>query len=1146
MNPATCSKSVFGDVHTEALARMADGSAHRLSVEGLTGSSQGFFLARFWNAFRSPLLVLSPDTHHAENLLGDLRYFLKHMRLKVQPRMFPGWELLPYEPLSPLSEISGERVDLLFRMASGRCPIVVTTIETALQKVLARSVLNQMTYSLKTGDTADRELLEICLVDNGYERTALVESRNQFSIRGDILDVFLPSHKYPVRLEFFGDEIESIRHFDVTSQISIEVIEGIDILPVHEICLDSGRLEKGLERIRQAGEQQNLAANKLSALEEKIKCLKNFAGIEWLSPWFSDGLDTIFDYLPKGTVIVTQEPELLQEKKENFLGLIEEEYDRSRHGDNLVPPPGALFLDEAELEKQKEPHSGLSLGGLKLTDAEQESSVQFGVKSLPSLYNHFDGFVAAATGWEKDNLDVTVVAPTKGHVSRINELLLEKDVAVKVEVGLIHQGFTWPEANTVFVAEHEIFGRSHKHRARRRSRSARFSRGFQDLNKGDLLVHVDYGIGKYNRTRELQTGLGGGEFLEILFADDEKLYIPMDGLAAVQKFTGTGEAHPPLSKLGGVSWKRQKKKIKESIQKMAKELVRIYAERQLSTGHLYQTDPVLMQEFSDAFEYVETEDQVKAIEEVLEDLDNEKPMDRLICGDVGYGKTEVAMRAAFKVVLDKKQVAVLAPTTILAQQHLNTFRERFRSWPVNVDMVSRFRTPAEQKETIRKVNEGKVDIIIGTHRLLSKDVQFSNLGLLVVDEEQRFGVKHKEQLKKLRASVDILTLTATPIPRTLHFSLMGVRDLSVIETPPSDRLAVKTYIRKFDTQVIRDAILRELDRNGQVFFVHNRIQGIHSIAKLIQEAVPQVRVGVAHGQLQEHMLERTMKQFLDGELDVLLSTSIIESGLDIPNANTIIINRADRFGLAQLYQLRGRVGRYKHQAYAYFLIPGEMAVSTDARKRLTAIEEMSELGAGFQLATRDLEIRGTGNMLGKSQSGHIATIGFDLYCQMMEETVRELKGEKIESRIETELDLQIRGFIPKDYVPELNQRLEFYRRLQLVVDRESLDEIRKELKDRCGALPEAVEKLLVLLEIKLFCQELRISRIRLNRDEVSIQIEKDTPVDPSRLAQLLGKTLKIAGEFQLILLVNTGGWKENAQQVLDCLKSMVAASEVAA
>ncbi|MFQ5445102.1 MAG: transcription-repair coupling factor, partial [Nitrospinales bacterium] len=533
-----------------------------------------------------------------------------------------------------------------------------------------------------------------------------------------------------------------------------------------------------------------------------------------------------------------------------------------------------------------------------------------------------------------------------------------------------------------------------------------------------------------------------------------------------------------------VSWKRQKKKVKEALHEMAEELLKLYAAREISKGVAYSAHPVLMQEFADSFEYVETEDQFKAIEEVYENLENEKPMDRLICGDVGFGKTEVAMRAAFKVVLDKKQVAILVPTTILAQQHLNTFQERFRHYPVNIDMVSRFRSPKEQKKTLEKLKQGQVDIVIGTHRLLSQDVKFADLGLIIIDEEQRFGVKHKEKLKKLRATVDILTLTATPIPRTLHFSLMGVRDLSVIETPPCDRLAIKTYVRKFDETVIREAILRELDRGGQIYFVHNKVKSIHSMAQLIQNILPQVRIGIAHGQMPEKSLENVMKKFIDHEIDLLMCTSIIESGLDIPAANTIIINRADQFGLAQLYQLRGRVGRYKHQAFAYLMVPGMMAITPEARKRIAAIEELSELGAGFQLAARDMEIRGTGNLLGHNQSGHINAIGFDLYCKLIEDTVKEIKGEKVETRIEPEIDLQTKGYIPKDYIPDLNQRLEIYRRLHLMSDMESMKAIEDEMVDRFGRPPEPVEKLLLLLEIKILCQKLHISKARIQKDEV--------------------------------------------------------------
>ena len=691
----------------------------------------------------------------------------------------------------------------------------------------------------------------------------------------------------------------------------------------------------------------------------------------------------------------------------------------------------------------------------------------------------------------------------------------------------------------LFVAESEIFGRSHKHRYRRKPKSQSFQRGFKDLRPNDFLVHVDYGIGQYLGTKELQTGVGGGEFLEILYADDEKLYIPMDGLGYIQKYMGAGEASPPLSKMGSVSWRRQKSRAKKAVQEMAEDLLKLYATRKITERTSYSGNSIAMEEFADSFEFEETDDQLKAIDEIEENLEQDKPMDRLVCGDVGYGKTEVAMRAAFKVVMEKKQVAVLVPTTILAQQHLNTFQERFRNYPVNIEQVSRFRTPKEQKEILAKLKTGEMDILIGTHRLLSQDVKFADLGLIIVDEEQRFGVKHKEKLKKLRAEVDILTLTATPIPRTLHFSLMGVRDLSVIETPPSDRLAVKTFVRKFDEKIFREAILRELDRGGQIFFVHNKIHSILSIKELILKIVPQVRIGVAHGQLREHQLEKVMKKFMDHEIDLLLCTTIIESGLDIPSANTIILNRADQFGLAQLYQLRGRVGRYKHQAYAYLLIPGTLAISSEARKRICAIEEMNELGAGFQLAARDMEIRGVGDMLGHKQSGHISTIGFDLYCKLIEEAVKEIQGEKVESLIQPEIDLMVKGYIPRDYIENLNQRLEIYRRIQLITDLQECQSLNGEMLDRYGVLPEPVEKLMELLEIRILCQKLHISRAKLKGHQATLTVEPGTPVAPATITSLVDKRLKFISEYQLSVTIDRKGWKQDIKTVKHYLKALL-------
>ena len=862
-----------------------------------------------------------------------------------------------------------------------------------------------------------------------------------------------------------------------------------------------------------------------------------FPGMEFLAPFFSDSRETVFDYLPENTLVVMDEPDTLIEKVQQFEKLIQSEFNNCIENGRITSSPKEFYLTSEEFFSECEDlHGPLKLSSLKITDSEEDN---LEIKQMPQMAGSLDIFTDQTIQWKSEGQKIVIVAPAKGQIHRIHELMNEWGLEVDVDLGRLSQGFHFKSANLVFIAEHEIFGRSHKHRHRRKTNSQSFQRGLKDLKKGDYLVHVDYGIGLYLGTKEIKTGIGSGEFLNIQYADDEKLYLPMEGLGFVQKYVGGSEAPPPLSKMGGIAWKRQKKKVKEAIQEMAGDLLKLYASRELAKGHAYSSNTIMVREFADSFEYEETDDQLKAIEEVENDLESDKPTDRLICGDVGYGKTEVAMRAAFKVVLDKKQVAVLVPTTILAQQHLQTFQERFKEYPVTIDMVNRFRTPREQKNTLEKLKRGEVDIIIGTHRLLSKDVEFASLGLIVVDEEQRFGVKHKEKLKKLRNSVDILTLTATPIPRTLHFSLMGVRDLSVIETPPLDRLAVKTFIRKFDEEVIRDAILREVDRGGQVFFVHNKIHSIHSIAELIRKLVPGVRIDIAHGQLPEHQLEKVMKGFLDKEIDVLLSTSIVESGLDIPSANTIIINRADQFGLAQLYQLRGRVGRYKHQAYAYLLIPSTQVLSEEARKRLAAMEELSELGAGFQLAARDMEIRGVGNMLGSNQSGHIASVGFDLYCKLVEDMVKDIRGEKVDPRIEVEIDLLVKGFIPNEYVPDLNQRLDLYRRIQLAGDINECMALSREMIDRFGPYPESIEKLLALLEIRMFCQKLHINQVHMKNGKVFLTLLPSTPVRPESLATILDERLKMLSEFQIGIHLDRKGWKTDLKVVSEYLQKLL-------
>jgi transcription-repair coupling factor (superfamily II helicase) len=1103
-----------------------DKARDAVPVEGLNGASKGLFLAHLQASMRGPILVLTADQIGGEALLGDIRYFARHEKIQCSPGFFPSWELLPYECLSPLREISGERLDILRRLSEGGASLLIAPVEAVMQYVLPRAVLRKTIFTISKGDTLERDVVEACLADCGYERNALVEERGQFSVRGDILDIFVPAADNPARVEFFGDEVESLRFFDIASQISAGHLDKLTVMPVREIALNRELIERGIANMTARADACGVDRFRLQEWADKIRGLGgDFSGIEMLAPYFYSERETLFDYLPDNALIVLDEDETVLARAEKHRDLVLSEYERARERGDPAPAPEDFYVSMERLRAALAAKKRLSLNSLRIADG--NDAVRFEVGPIPPVMGRFDDFAAHARKWSEADWRVTVVAPTKGHVSRVHELLDRGETRLDVDQGRISGGFLFPAIGKVFVAEHEIFGRSHKHRYRRKPKSQSFQRGFKDLRPGDYLVHIDYGIGKYVRARELETGVGGGEFLEILYADDEKLYIPMDGLAYIQKYLGASDTPPPLDKLGGVSWKRQKNRIKESIREMAEDLLKLYARREMAEGYRFTSHPVWLQEFADSFEFVETEDQMRAIEEVMKDLEREKPMDRLICGDVGFGKTEVAMRAAFKVVLDKKQVAVIVPTTILAQQHLNTFKERFREYPVSIDMVNRFRTPRQQRETLEKLKNGKLDIIIGTHRLLSHDVRFADLGLIVIDEEQRFGVKHKEKLKQLRTTVDILTLSATPIPRTLHFSLMGIRDLSVIETPPDDRLAIKTYVRKFDEGVVREAIMREMERGGQVYFVHNKVHSIHSMAEMLRKIVPEIKLGIAHGQLPEHRLEEVMRQFIEKDIDLLLCTSIIESGLDIPSANTIIVNRADQFGLSQLYQLRGRVGRYKHQAYAYLLIPGAMVVSEEARKRLSAIEEMTELGAGFQLASRDLEIRGAGNMLGSQQSGHISAVGFDLYCKLIEETVKEMKGEKIDRKIETEVDLQVKGFIPKNYIPDLNQRLEIYRRAYLADELEHLAAIEDELRDRYGDIPEPAEKILRVLEIKILCGRLHISRIVLKDDVVGMAIEPSTPMDSAAIARLVDGNMRLESECRITVRTARRGWRDD-------------------
>ena len=1065
------------------------------SLKGLYGSAKALFLIQLKENCDRPVLVITRDQTGAEELLHDLSFFSKWSACQNSPFLFfPSWDLLPYEYLSPQKEIVGERMKTLLELSQRKSSLVVTSLEPCLQLLIPQEELKRSILKFDLKDIIDLEIVRNCLVSSGYEHVEIVEDRGEFSVRGGIIDLFPSNHSDPFRIELFGDEIESVRRFDVDSQVSVESVHSLIVMPVIEQILNKELFSKGIQKINAEAESSKFPQKIIHETINRLENIYPFSGVELLNPYFYSNMDSLFDYLDKDYLIVLDEPELIENKRRKFEELVYEEYDKAIARGEFIPSPEKIFLNKEQFYTQINKRNRLEMQSLSISENTNETESTASSKQIPSFKDRIKDFIEQIKSWQKEGNRVVITVSSESKATRFKELLLGYDLVLEVVVGDLSNGINLTESKTIFVSEHEVFGQQQKKKYKLTTGKQIFYRGLKDLKEGDFVVHIDYGIGLYQGEKDLEIEGGAGEFLELLYADDEKLYLPVENLNLIQKYSGAGQENLSLDKISGVKWKKQKEKVKKSIKEMAEDLLKLYAAREIVEGHAYQEDSDLHRQFADAFEFVETVDQLKAVEEVSADMEKEKPMDRLICGDVGYGKTEVAMRAALKAASDSKQVAFLVPTTILAQQHFNTFNKRFEGYPVKIDMLNRFRPPKTQKEIIKKVESGEVDILIGTHRILQKDIKFKDLGLIVIDEEQRFGVKHKEKLKKLRKKVDILTLTATPIPRTLHFSLMGVRDLSVIETPPKDRLAIKTYIHKFNEAAICQGIKKEVERGGQVFFVHNWVATIGSMADYIKRIVPGINVDFAHGQMREHNLEKVMMKFINKEIDVLICTTIIEAGLDIPSANTIIINRADRFGLAQLYQLRGRVGRDCHQAYAYLLVPDDILLSDLTRRRLRAIEELSDLGSGFQLASRDMEIRGSGNYLGHQQSGHISAVGFDLYCKLMEETVREIKGEIPEQDFEPEINLHIKGFIPKDYVPNLNQRLEFYRRLYMTYDQENTDKILNELEDRYGPPPEPLKKLIAVLEIKFLCHQLKINDISLTNGKVKIKVMNETPI----------------------------------------------------
>ncbi|MFC1682934.1 transcription-repair coupling factor [Candidatus Zixiibacteriota bacterium] len=1060
----------------------------RLEVTGLGGSSKALLVSFLHRQLQVPVLTVTARPNEAEELLDDLTAVLG------EAYFFQAWDALPYEPSPPSTEVLASRIETVAALSQGNKPALVTTIRALMQPTIAPNLLRESTILLKTGSAELRETLLGRLVALGFERLPLVEDVGQFSVRGGIMDIFPHGCENPYRVEFFGDEIESIRQFDVFSQRSIGQRDQARILPRSELLVSAEDLERisktapGRESLALMGEDPS------------------FHGLQWVSSLFPELTANLLKHLPPETLVVLDSPDEIWGEAEKLVEEAEREFDR-QEADEKIVPPGELYETANDIEDQLERFQLIvhrPLGG---------AEIDAGILEQEPLGGELKRLREKLAEFARDGYKSFILCDNTGQAQRLEELLEEPPPGLQIKVGALHGGFVFPEARLAVFTDHQIFNRY-----RRRHRFSKFRGGatissYSALSPGDFVVHIDYGIGKYHGLEKVTVDQRHIDCLVVLYRDDDRLYVPIDQLKRVQKYIGGDHGPPALSRLGGTAWEKVKSRTKKAIRDMTRELIQLYAEREAKQGYTFAEDTVWQKELEASFIYEETPDQITAIDAIKKDMESASPMDRLVCGDVGYGKTEVAIRAAFKAVTGGKQVAVLTPTTILAQQHLTTFADRLADYPVNVAMLSRFKTRKEQAKILEKLKAGSIDIVVGTHRLVQKDVVFKDLGLVIVDEEQRFGVAHKERLKQLRRLVDVLTLTATPIPRTLYMSLMGARDLSVINTPPKARHPIRTEFLEFNETAIGEAILREVDRGGQIYFVHNRVQSIEAMAHMVSRAAPQIRIGIAHGQMPERTLESTMLKFLHGEYDCLVATTIIENGLDIPNVNTIIINRADALGLAQLYQLRGRVGRSHHLAYAYLLTPPFKTLSAIARKRLSALREFTALGSGFQLAMRDLEIRGAGNILGSQQHGFIAAVGFDLYCQLLDEAVRELKGEKIAAAPEPRLYLKVDAFIPDAYIPDEGQKVALCQRLSRAASLRAIDEIRQEMIDRYGQVPDSAQALLDVVAVSLLAREKGIDLVAMQDEGLLLEYRSECVPTAKEITGILDRA---EGDLQFL------------------------------
>ena len=1107
------------------------------------------------SAFAWKLVVTYDDTR-AKEIYDDLRSFTSRVWL------YPAKDLLFYSADIHGNLMARQRIAVLRRLMEDREGVVVTTMDGLMDHLLPLKYLREQSITVESGQVIDLDVWKERLIAMGYERVAQVDGMGQFSIRGGIVDIFPLTEEVPVRIELWDDEVDSIRTFDLESQRSVEQLENITIYPAAEVVLSADQLAAGIRRLEKEEKTYEKALREQHKPEEAHRIhtiigeLRSgldegwrIGGLDAYIRYFCPDTVSFLEYFPQGeSVIYLDEPARLKEKGETVeLEFRESMVHRLEKG-YLLPGQTELLYPAAEILARMQKPYAVMLTGLdqKLPGMKVNQKFSIDVKNVNSYQNSFEILIKDLTRWKKEGYRVILLSASRTRASRLASDLREYDLRaycpdgregesgnaggegagsadtgnpgavntsvrkvrpgeILVTYGNLHRGFEYPLLKFVFITEGDMFGVEKKRKRRKKTNyQGKAIQSFTELSVGDYVVHEEHGLGIYKGIEKVERDKVIKDYIKIEYGDGGNLYLPATRLESIQKYAGAEAKKPKLNKLGGTEWNKTKTRVRGAVQEIAKDLVKLYAARQEKAGFQYGTDTVWQREFEELFPYDETDDQMDAIDAVKKDMESRRIMDRLICGDVGYGKTEVALRAAFKAVQDSKQVVYLVPTTILAQQHYNTFVQRMKDFPVRVDMLSRFCTPARQKRTLEDLRKGMVDIVIGTHRVLSKDMQFKDLGLLIIDEEQRFGVAHKEKIKHLKENVDVLTLTATPIPRTLHMSLAGIRDMSVLEEPPVDRTPIQTYVMEYNEEMVREAINRELARNGQVYYVYNRVTDIDEVAGRVQALVPDAVVTFAHGQMREHELERIMADFINGEIDVLVSTTIIETGLDIPNANTMIIHDADRMGLSQLYQLRGRVGRSNRTSYAFLMYKRDKLLREEAEKRLQAIREFTELGSGIKIAMRDLEIRGAGNVLGAEQHGHMEAVGYDLYCKMLNQAVLALKGETLEEdSYDTVVECDIDAYIPGRYIKNEYQKLDIYKRISAIETEEEYMDMQDELMDRFGDIPRSVENLLKIASIRALAHQAYVTEVVINRQEVRLTMYQKAKLQVEKIPDMV-------------------------------------------